>query len=289
MAGNSYFEKILVPVDGSRPSLEATEMAVDVAKNFDSKVTVIHVVPHEVRHPQTREGYKAAQMPEAVRKDLEGMFLQIGERALGDAKALFQGEKVPVDTMFEEFADPAETILDVAQEKKSDLVIMGNRGSSEIEDLELGGIAEKVSGHANCPVLIIKKKSSLTKILVAVDGSEDSKKAMKCAIEISKKFGSDVTILNVVRMLIPQMDKEEAKMRAQQILSQAEAQANDVIVRKRIVFGHPVKEIVKIAKEESFDVVALGSRGSSPAKRFVLGSVSQSVARVAPCSVLIAR
>lgn len=289
MAGNSYFQRILVPVDGSRPSLEAAELAVDVAEKFDSKVTVIHVVPHEVRHPQTREGYKAAQLPETVRKDIEGMFLQKGEQALGDAKTLFEGEKVPVETMLEEFADPAETILDVAQKEKSDLIIMGNRGSSEIEDLELGGVAEKVSRHAKCPVLVAKKRSPLKKILVAADGSEDSRKAMNCAVKISEKFGSEITILNVVRMLIPQMDKEEPKMRAQQILSQAEAQADDIVVRKRIAFGHPVKEIAKIAKEENFDIVALGSRGNSPAKRFVLGSVSENVARIVPCSVLIAR
>jgi len=289
MTGNSYFQKVLVPVDGSRPSLAAVEVAADLAGKFDSEVTVIHVVPHEVRHPYAPQGYKPSRMPEPVEKELQGIFLQKGEDALGEAKALFKAENVAVDTMLEEFADPAETILDVAQEKKSDLIVMGNRGSSEIEDLELGGVAEKVSRHAKCPVLVVKKRAPWTKILVAVDGSKDSKKALECAVEISKKYGSEITILNVARTMIPQMGKDEAKMMAERILSQAEAQTNDVVVRKRIALGHPVKEIVKITKEGSFDLVALGSRGSSPAKRFALGSVSENVARSVPCSVLIAR
>jgi nucleotide-binding universal stress UspA family protein len=289
MTNDSYFQKVLVPVDGSRPSFAAGEVAVDLAKKFDSKVTVIHVVPHEVRHPYALQGYKESRIPEPVEKELQGMFLQKGEQAIGDAKTLFKAESVPVDTILEEFADPAETILDVAQEKKSDLIIMGNRGSSEIEDSELGGVAQKVSRHAKCPVLVVKKRVPWTKILVAVDGSKDSKKALDCAVEISKKYGSEITILNVARMMIPQMGKDEAKMTAQRILSQAEARTNDVVVQKRIAFGHPAKEIAKVTKEGSFDLVALGSRGSSPAKRFVLGSVSENVARSVPCSVLIAR
>jgi len=289
MTNDSYFQKVLVPVDGSRPSLAAGEVAADLAKKFDSKVTVIHVVPHEVRHPYALQGYKASQIPEPVEKELQGMFLQKGEQAVGEAETLLKAENVPVDTILEEFADPAETILDVAQEKKSDLIIMGNRGSSEIEDSELGGVAQKVSRHAKCPVLVVKQRARWTKILVAVDGSKDSKKALDCAVEISRKYGSEITILNVARMMIPQMGKDEAKMMAQRILSQAEAQTNDVIVRKRIAFGHPAKEIAKITKEDNFDLVALGSRGGSPAKRFVLGSVSENVARSVPCSVLIAR
>lgn len=290
MTGNSYFKKVLVPVDGSPSSLEAEEVAADLATKFGSKVTAIHVVPHEVRHPYVPQGYRPGRMPESLEKEFEGMFLQKGQDALDEAKALFKAKRVPVETVLEEFVDPAETILDLAQEKESDLIILGNRGSSEIEDLELGGVAQKVSRHAKCPVLVVKKSAPWSKILVAVDGSEDSKKAMDCAVEVSRKYGSEITILNVVRMMIPQMGKDEAKKMAERILSQAEAQTtDDVVVRKRVAFGHAGKEIVRIVKEDGFDLVALGSRGSSPAKRFVFGSVTENVARSVPCSVLIAR
>jgi nucleotide-binding universal stress UspA family protein len=289
MTDNSYFQKILVPVDGSHPSLQAEEVAADLAKKFDSKVTVIHVVPHEVRHPYALHGYEPHQVPESIQKEMEAMFLQKGEQALGEAKTLFRSENVPVETVLEEFANPAESILDVAEEKKSDLIVMGNRGSSEIDDLELGGVAEKVSRHAKCSVLVAKKRDAWTNILVALDGSKDSKKALEYAIEISRKYGSEITLLSVAETVLPQIGKDAAKALAQRILSQAEIQAKDMMVQKRIVFGHPVKEIVRIAREGNFDLVALGSRGVSAARRFVLGSVSDSVARSAPCSVLIGR
>lgn len=289
MADKSYFEKVLVPVDGSNLSLQAEEVAVDLAKKFSSKVTVLHVVPHEIRHPYAFSDWKPQQVSVSVQKEMEAMFIQKGEQALSEAKALYRAENVPVDTLLEEFVDPAEAILNVAQEKKSDLIVMGNRGSSEIEDLALGGVVEKVSRHAKCPVFVAKKRNAWTKILVAVDGSKDSKKALEYAIEISKKYGSEMTLLNVARTMLPHIGEDTAKMMAQRILSQAEIQAKDMRVRKRIALGHPVKEIVKIAKEGSFDLIALGSRGVSPAKRFVLGSVSENVTRSAPCSVLIGR
>jgi len=63
LTNNSYFQNLLVPVDGSRFSLQAEEVAVGIAKKFNSKVTVLHVVPHEIKHPP-KEYY---QVPGSIR------------------------------------------------------------------------------------------------------------------------------------------------------------------------------------------------------------------------------
>jgi len=61
---------------------------------------------------------------------------------------------------------------------------MGNRGETEAEVFSLGSVAEKVSRHAECPVLIVKQKTRLSKILVAIDGSESADKALGYAVQL---------------------------------------------------------------------------------------------------------
>jgi len=276
---------MLVPIDGSRFSLQAEEVAADIAKKFNSKVIVLHVVPHGIMHPPS----EYQQVPESVRKEMEGWFSQKGKQALGEAKMLFAEEKVPVDIILEEFADPPETILGVAKEKKSDLIIMGNRGASEIEDFTLGGVAEKVSRHAECPVLIVKKGEVISKILVAVDGSKHAQKALEHAVQLALKYNAAVTLLNVAQTFLPHIKTETAKNMGDRIVSEAAARVKGLKVDKRVEVGHPAKTILDVAEKGKYDLIALGCRGLNPAKRFLLGCVSDNVSRHSHCSVLIVK
>jgi len=283
---NSYFQNILVPIDGSRFSLQAEEIAADIAKKFNSKATLLHVVPHEIMHPP-KEYYQ--QVPDSVRKDIEGFFVQKGKQALGEAKALFVGEKVQVDTILEEFADPPETIVDVAKEKKSNLVVIGNRGASEVESFTLGGVAEKVSRHAECPVLIVKKGTLISKILVAIDGSKHAQKALDHAVQLAQKYNATLTLLHVAQTRLPHIKTETAKSMGDRVVSDAAKQVKELKVDKKVEVGHPAKTILDVAKKGNYDLIALGSRGLNPAKRFFMGSVSDKVSRHAQCSVLIVK
>ncbi len=282
MAVAPSFKNLLVAVDDSQYSLQAEEFAADLAKNFGSNVTVLHVVPHAITHQLSGYG----QVPKNILEELEGSFLQRGRSVIQQAKALFAQEGVKAETMLEEFADPADTILEVAKEKKSDTLILGNKGSSEIEDFALGGVVDKVFRHADLPVFIVKKKTDFSKILVAVDGSKHAEKALKYAVQLGEKYKSRVTLLNVAQTLIR---KETAKSMGERVVSDAEAQVKGVKADKKVEFGHPAKTIIDFAKKGDYDLIALGSRGLNPVKRFFLGSVSDNVARHAPCSVLIVR
>jgi nucleotide-binding universal stress UspA family protein len=119
---------------------------------------------------------------------MEDWFLERGKQALEEAKRLFTGGKARVNTMLVEFADPAETILKVAKGKGSDIIVIGNRGTGEIEEFSLGSVAEKVSKYAECTVLIFKKGMKMSKILVAVDGSKHAQKALDYAVQLALKY-----------------------------------------------------------------------------------------------------
>jgi len=286
MRGESHFRKILVPVDGAHICLHAEELAAAIAKNFKSKVTVIHVVSHDLLHVELESRYG---VPPSVRTEITNWFLQTGKKIVWDAEALFKEEGIDVDARVIEYEDPAETVLRVAKDEGHDLVVMGNRGETEVEVFSLGSVAEKVSRHAECPVLIVKEKTKLSKILVAVDGSESAEKALEYAVQLAKKHKAKVTLLNVGESKIFGLKPEVARGIGESILSDAAAKVKGLKLNTKLEFGNPPETIIEVAEKRNYDLIVVGSRGLSSVKRFFLGSVSDDVSHHAKCSVLIVR
>ncbi|MGQ9461039.1 MAG: universal stress protein [Candidatus Bathyarchaeaceae archaeon] len=286
MNGESYFKRILVPVDGSHSCLHAEELAAAIAKNFESKVTVIHVVSHDLLHAGLELRYR---VPPSVRTEITNWLLQTGKKIVWDAEALFKEESVEVDARIIEYEDPAETVLRVAKDEEYDLVVMGNRGETEVEVFSLGSIAEKVSRHAECPVLIVKQKIKLSKILVAIDGSETAEKALRYSVQLAKKHKAKITLLNVGESKLFSFKPEVVREAGEHVLSDAAAKVKGLKLNTRLEFGSPAETIIEVAEKENYDLIVVGSRGISRVKRFLLGSISDDVIHHAKCSVLIVR
>ena len=286
MEGESYFKKILVPVDASHSCLHAEELAAAIAKNFKSKVTVIHVVSHDLLHAGLELRYR---VPPSVRTEITNWLLQTGKKIVWDAEALFKEEGVEVDARVIEYEDPAETVIRVAKDEEYDLIVMGNRGETEVEVFSLGSMAEKVFRHAECPVLIVKQKTKLSKILVAVDGSESAEKALKYAVQLAKKHKAKVTLLNIGESKLFGFKPEVAREVGEHILSDAAAKVKGLKLNTQLEFGNPAETIIEVAEKGNYDFIVVGSRGLSSVKRFFLGSVSDDISHHAKCSVLIVR
>ena len=138
------------------------------------------------------------------------------------------------------------------------------------------------------------------KIIVPVDGSEESKKAAKKAIYIAKHIKSSILALYVIDssfttnygigsdMLSPDFSallKREAEIVLNEVAKMGKR--NGVRVVKKIVEGVPSEEIIKAANKK--DLIIMGSRGRSALERILIGSVSEKVLHHAPCSVMIVR
>ena len=286
MKNESYFKKILVPVDGSHSCLHAEELAAAIAKNFKSIVTVIHVVSHELLHAGMEQRYR---VPPSVRTEITNWLLQTGNKIVWDAEALFKEEGIEVDARVIEYEDPAETVIRVAKDEEHDLVVIGNRGETEVEVFSLGSMAEKVSRHAECSVLIVKQKTKLSKILVAVDGSESAEKAFEYAGQLARKHKAKVTLLNVGESKLFGFKPEIAREVGEHVLSDAAAKVKGLKLKTQLEFGNPAETLIEVAEKGNYDLIVVGSKGLSSVKRFFLGSVSDDVSHHAKCSVLIAR
>ena len=154
----------------------------------------------------------------------------------------------------------------------------------------------------------LKGNSLIKNILVAVDGSENSDRALDFALDLAEKYSAAVTVLNVSES--PAMGavpiepttvsgesmvvfSKDLRRLHEEILSKATARARevkpDVSVSPKLREGDPALEIVAEAKEAVADVVVVGHGGSGRVREIFLGSISEKVAHLAHCSVVIVR
>ena len=137
------------------------------------------------------------------------------------------------------------------------------------------------------------------KILVAVDGSENSKRALIEAKEYGDVFGGDITILSVVKPMVPghysylkPPTPEDNKVLedASKFLLQESLKVFDDFegeVKAKLRRGNPADEILREVEEEGYDLIIMGSRGLGVFSRSFLGSVSNKVLNHADTNILI--
>ncbi|WP_034551957.1 universal stress protein [Carnobacterium funditum] len=136
------------------------------------------------------------------------------------------------------------------------------------------------------------------KILLAVDGSENSLRAAKEAIKIaSLNTASKIEILYVIAYsktkneVLHSHGKEELEFSRRKKISPIEEQvkSENVPYEIKILHGEPGPTIIEYANKEQFDIVVIGSRGLNSLQEMVLGSVSHKVLKRVDCPVLIVK
>ncbi|MGB8992260.1 MAG: universal stress protein [Desulfobaccales bacterium] len=135
------------------------------------------------------------------------------------------------------------------------------------------------------------------KILVPVDGSAYSLKAVETACDLAKSQPSSSLVLVAVAVEIPELGEgryiyDKMKAQAEAALAQAKevAQKCGTVSEMLLATGpSPAEEIVKVAKDEKADLIVIGSRGLAGKTKSFLGSTASKVVTYAPCSVLVVK
>jgi nucleotide-binding universal stress UspA family protein len=159
----------------------------------------------------------------------------------------------------------------------------------------------------------------LAKILVPLDGSEHSLKALEYAIALASKFSSVIHVVHIVHIVqaIAAMTYDTAFMmrdiytrasdmtgpsfiidlknhlneNGRRILATTDVKTKEAGIKAvtTLLYGSPAEEIISFAEKEEVDLIVIGDRGLGSVTRFFLGSVSNKVSRHAPCPVLIVK
>jgi len=145
------FQNILVPIDGSQTSLAVVDKAVELAKAFNSKITVVQVM--------TLDPYIAAEYITAAQtNDLIERARTAILQNLEDAKKRFEQAGVQVETQLLEGQVVNTEIIRAVKTLGADLIIIGSHGRTGFKKFFLGSVAQSILGQAEVPVLVIRSK-----------------------------------------------------------------------------------------------------------------------------------
>lgn len=139
-------DRILVPTDGSGTAFKAVGKAIQLAEATGAELTLLMVVDFNKNvaafEQVSLSGYVPAELKIAAYQFLADLMHVIPR-------------EIPAHTRVET-GEPADTILDVAEEEESDLIVMGGRGFGTFRRIVMGSVSSQVMQQAHCPVLVVK-------------------------------------------------------------------------------------------------------------------------------------
>lgn len=142
------FERILVPVDGSRHSLKAVCLAARLTKIHGAELKVFHVIDESVLHHLARFCEKTR---EALREDRR----RTAQAFLNQMRCEAGAEIVDTSEVIVREGIPHEIILEEASAWNADLIVMGKRGERGVGHILVGSVAERVIEFSEVPVLVV--------------------------------------------------------------------------------------------------------------------------------------
>lgn len=288
---------VLFPTDFSEASQRALPHAVEFARRFGARITMIHVRTPYADDPNRPEYHflDEGKYSEFVEKELE--------RASNGIEA---GHRV--ETVIAREVSPAAGILDYLDKGKADLVVMGTHGRTGLGHFFLGSVAERIVRHAPVPVLTVaglrqpyRDHPAYRRIVVAYDFSKHAKAAALQARELALVYGAEMTIFYVIEQEIhpgyyeqwklsvrSEMDQIVADARASLMGVLGEHGLDDVEVAIEVGEGdgRAHRDITRHAEQSEADLIVMGTYGLSGVERMLLGSTTERVVRIAPCPVL---
>lgn len=277
-----YFS-VLLADDGSPDVLAAVDLLVDLPL-YNCTVTVLSVISQrEARGLVLRE---ACLEQTRQRLDQAEIF----------ARTILRG------------GDPAEVVLQVAEELSPHLVILGASGLNHALGILLGGTAEKVVEQIHQPVLIFRHPyRNLRKIGYFTDGSSQAEAAAEYLGTFPLPDGAEIHVVHVVPPLAMQpVDREALKhpkpngngnaktanhQDADAILRNATLilQKHELPTRTVLLKGDPCEQIRAYVEKEMLDLVVLGAGRISRGHQWQLGSLPRKLLNYCPCSTLIVK
>ena len=287
-------KRILCPTDLSEASAHAVDHAVVMAGYYKSRITALHVLDPIIH---AIDGVALDQLRQET-----GAFFESATKA---------GIAVDVEV---EVGQPVTHILGRASNLPADLIVMGTHGTSGFEHLVLGSVTEKVLRRTTCRVLTVPPRVRATsrlpfkRLLCAVDFSDASLDAVRCALSLAEEGGAELTLLHVLEWpweeppppMIQDLPTEQGfalgefrryseESATKRLESLVPISTPPSRVTTRLRNGKAYVQILSVAADEHSDLIVIGVRGRHPLDLTLFGSTTNQVVRRATCPVLTLR
>jgi nucleotide-binding universal stress UspA family protein len=297
--------KILLTTDGSDGAASAARTACRFLRREDRQMDLLCVAPE---YTPRMTGWDESRAGKLYRQRI----LAESQRILGEAESALEPESREIRER-SEVGSPQSAI--VRASAGYDLTVVGARGRGERSEAGLGPVASHVLHHAPGSVLIGREMHNTSgfRVLVAVDGSTSSGRALDAMTALLDLESADVTLMHVMEtpwihlglerewlrftdtvhdQIEPEIDwDKKLRARAQRVIDAAreKLRAHHPGIEVEMAEGIPSYEILSEADKQDCDLIVLGATGITDLKHQLLGSVSYKTAWDASCSVLVVR
>lgn len=285
------YDEILLPTDGSDPAAAAARHARSLATAFDATLHVLGVVDVD----------GAAGVFDAGGVD-EAFVERLTDQVRADTEAIDAGgarvERATVQ------GDPADAILDYAEEHGIGMLVMGTHGRRGVRRLVAGSVTERVLRLAERPVFTVRGTTDgedetdpdYERVLVATDGSAPAERAAEHGVAVAAAFDATVHALNVVDVSAVAALSEAAPADAmlERLREQGETATTGAADRAReaglqvetaVLEGFPSGGILDYAEDHGIDLIVMGTHGRTGLDRVLLGSTAERTIRRAEVPV----
>ncbi|WP_248910226.1 universal stress protein [Halocatena marina] len=292
------YDSIVIAVDGSDEARRAAQYGLRLAQVFDATVDVLSVVER-----------KALWLTETP--DEKTQLREQGENALTEVGEIASELGYPISTELTE-GKPTVQISEYADEQDSDLIVLGRQGLTGLGRRLLGGVTEQVLSRSDVPVLVVpdidhkgKTEIDYSRVLITTDGSKNAEVAIPHGIEITRRYDSNVHVLNVVDLqaaggvfnagglekeFIERLDARGQEA-VDSVADKIEESDSDLTVKTAVKqmasFERTAAGVCEYVEENKIDFIIMGSHGRSNLERQLLGSVASTVLRTVDVPVLV--
>ncbi len=276
---------ILLAIDRSAPSWEATRLLVHMAPRLEAPVTVLSVVPEKARAEadDNRREYEAVR---DLVDDVVKQLVNAGVRAKGEVRSSKPNEA-------------AKEILSASSRVRADLIVMGGRARGELTGLLLGSVSHQVSMGAGRPVVIVPaaagSKVTPRRIILVIDGEGDLERPLEATAELAHALKASVEVLCVGRTLGDDVKStqtppvanpdEEALAKAAAALKKARVRVQSRMIENRHGFA---PQIASEVMATGADMVVIAARAIGWVEGDIAAGAGEAVLRRIHRPVVIA-
>jgi nucleotide-binding universal stress UspA family protein len=292
------FKRIVCATDFSDFSNRTVNYGIKLAKEFDSKIYVCHVIDLSSVAIYGEFQLDPVGLQNRVMKDASEQL----EELIGKQHKEWE----PLITV----GHAADEISRIVEEKNIDLVVAATRGRSGLKRLILGSVTERLMRTLTCPLLVVQSPDNaftgpddqelkIENILVGCDFSPDSGLAFEYGLSLAQEFQSELHLAHVIEAPIYQeLHKTETHLEEElqeEIHNRLLQKLQDMVPEEArnwctpqtsLLDGRPYEELVKYAEQHNIGITVLGTRGHGLVKSLFVGSTTDRVVRRAPCPVL---
>ena len=289
---------IIVGVDGTPAAHAALEWAAEVAAGRGEQLRIVH----GLGMPMVMGVFTSG---ESERYEADDRTREAGHRLLTESAEYARGARPDLDVAIVLAPEDAPAVL-LNEAARGDVIVVGSRGLGAVRAIMLGSVSSRTASHAPCPVVVVPEAGDGNerhhgKVVVGVDGSESSRRALRFALRHALLTGSSVEVVNSWEVPLPQdaeslavdaeamheevFDRQSEEIVAGVLAEVVDDQTEDLDISAVRMQDDPVEALIHASRDA--DLLVVGSRGRGGVRGLIMGSTSQGVLHHAKVPVAV--